>query len=519
APGKYDFYATVEAVAKVYRYFKRRWKPIQPVGGGYPIILRVKERDYTYFLVDDEILIKVRGPTRLHIFFRAFINDERKVKAHLVLYEGRRLLKSRIQTLKPSNKAFFLTSKDTVKASVPLKVSLRVPKGLHTYRIVVKGARGALKPYVTLKRGYKGTLRFLRPFSDLSKITVSPPVASVSGGPSYMKATDDRKPSRKVKKRRKVRRKFRHHTFGLRSNLRFYSSDNVYHYSDEKISEYESGEFPYRYPGVVSVGDRILSLSVSPYYRYRFSRRSHLRMGFKFGLRRYINNSQLNRNFWGLSLEGRYYGLSGDISYLNIPFIGVRPTYTGIPRTYELLSLSYDRVSFGVGYRFWHLRIGGGYAFGRYDFNSTFDGYDATFSYSRFTLGFMHTLVGALVEVRFAKVEALSPPPTKDWSHRYNRWKAEAYLRFAFLRPYLKYMATTRRYTTTDATDLHYGREDLERHLTLGVEVRFKHLRPYAFHTQRNRTTESPVPVVDVFKDYNERIWGIGIKTLFNLKM
>ncbi|NPA79698.1 MAG: hypothetical protein GXO29_01425, partial [Thermotogae bacterium] len=505
APGKYDFYATVEAVAKVYRYFKRRWKPIQPEGGGYPVILRVRERDYTYFLADGDVIVKVRGPARLHIFFRAFMKGKRKAKARLTVYEGKRPIKTRIESLKPSNKAFFILKGDTVRASIPLKMSLQVPPGLHRYRIVVSGSEGALKPYVEKpSKGRRGSLRL--PTFGQGGI----PLLASASGYLYLPAA---KPSKK--RRKSKRRKFRHHEVGIYTNLQIYTSDNVYHFSPEKIEEYESGAYPYRYPGVESIGDRVLSWSLQPRYRYRFSRRTHLEAKVKFGLRRYFNNVQLNRTLWGFSLGGRYYGLSGGISYLNIPFIGVRPTYTGIPRTYELLSFSYDRTALDMRYRFGYFAITGGYAFGRYDFNPTFDAYDARYGYSQFGASFRYSNFRISAEGRIGYVQAEEPPAGKDWSHDYTRWKVDVSLNFRFIKPEIRYAMGTRDYTTDDPQDTHYRREDTERFLRFSLEFKVGYLRPYIHFTYRDRTTNSPIATVDVFKDYRERIFGLGIKASF----
>jgi len=164
-------------------------------------------------MADKGVIVKVKGPTKLHIFFRAFMKDRRKVRAKLKVYAGNRLVKSAIKTLKPSRKAVFLVGEDRITASVPLKLSLKVPKGLHRYRIVVSGAEGAVKPYmekVKRKKRRGGLFRF----TDMGMAEYGPMLASLNAvdyKEAKVKKRKKRRKKTKARKRRKRRRRFKHH--------------------------------------------------------------------------------------------------------------------------------------------------------------------------------------------------------------------------------------------------------------------------------------------------------------------
>ncbi len=509
--GVYDFYASPEAIARIYRYVRRRWKPIQPEGGGYPVILVVGENRYTYYRADKEVVLKVKGPAKLYVFFRAFMKDRRRVKAKVKVYEDGKLLKSAMKTLKPSKRAVFFTGKDSITASVPLKLSLKVPKGLHRYRVVISGAKGAVKPYLDKpKKRRGGVLRFRDMGSSKRDVEMT------SSSVSYKGATPKRKPKPK-KKRRKT---FKHHYIRLSTSILYASSDNVYHYSQPQIDTFYLGLKPYRYPEVEGIGDGIWRLGVSLTYLYRFKRRVFVGPSLYYSLYRYVQNQQLNRSLYKVSLEGRFYGLRASIYYLNMPFYGVRPTYTGIPRTYELLSFAYTRTGLSVSYTFKFLTVRGTYGFGNYDFNPMFDIYDARFHRSGVGLTFRYSVLSVKGDVLFGKVEATNLPAgtPKDWSHDYTTFKAGLRLSLPYVSPYVSYRHTVRNYTTTNTADSHYGREDKENDLTFGISGDLPYVRPFLSYRIRSRSTTAPVPRVDVFKDYREAMFTAGVRTVVRLR-
>ncbi len=517
--GTYDFYASPEAIARIYRYIRRRWKPIQPEGGGYPVVLLVGENRYTYYRADREIVVKVKGPTKLYLFFRAFMKDRRKVKAKLKVYEGSKLLKSAIRTLKPSRRAVFFTGKDSLPASVPLKLTLKVPEGLHRYRVVVSGAPGAIKPYVHKKRSKRGDRNIFRfTGTDMGMAGYGPMLASLNAV-NYKEAKVEKR-RKKTKKRRRRRRAFKHHYVRIVPSVAYRSSDNVYHYSQPQIDTFYLGLKPYRYPGVEGIGDGIWRLGVSLTYLYRFKRRVFVGPSLYYSLYRYVQNQQLNRSLYRVSLEGRYYGLRASVSYLNMPFYGVRPTYTGVPRTYELLSFAYTRTGLSVSYIFKFLTVRGTYGFGNYDFNPTFDVYDARFQRSGMGLTFRYSVLSVKGDILFGKVEATNLPAgtPKDWSHDYTTFKAGLRLLFPYASPYVSYRHTVRNYTTTNTADSHYGREDKESDLTLGISGDLPYVRPFLSYRIRSRSTTAPVPKVDVFKDYREAIFTAGVRVPVKFK-
>ncbi len=507
--GIYDFYASPEAVARVYRYVRRRWKPVQPEGGGYPVVLLVGENRYTYYRTDRGVVVKVKGPTTLHLFFRAFMRGGGKVRAKIKVYEGKRLIKSAIKTLRPSRRAIFFTGKDSIKASVPLKLSLKVSKGLHRYRVVVSGVEGAVKPYVD-KGKRKRKRGSLFHFTEMGRVEYGPMLASLSASYSGKRYRSKRHRRRRLRRRRH----FKHHYVRVVPSFAYLSSDNVYHYSQPQIDTFYSGLKPYRYPGVEGIGDGIWRARLSFTYLYRWRRKISLGPTLYYALYRYLQNQQLNRSLYGISLVGRFYGLRARVSYLNMPFYGVRPTYTGVPKTYELLSFAYSRTEVSLSYTLKPITVRGVYGFGRYDFNPTFDLYDARFRRAGGGITFRYSVFSLKGDVLFGKVEATNLPAgvPKDWSHDYTTFKVALLLSLPYVSPYISYRHTVRNYTTTDVADSHYGREDKESDLVLGVSGELPYVRPFVSYRVRSRSTTSPTPIVDVFKDYRENVFTAGIR-------
>ncbi len=510
--GAYDFYASPEVIARIYRYVRRRWKPIQPEGGGYPVVLLVGENRYTYYRADKGVVVKVKGPTTLHLFFRAFMKGKRRVKAKIKVYEGKRLVKSAIKTLKPSKRAVFFLGKDSVVASVPLKLNLKVPKGLHRYRVVVSGAEGAVKPYVDKGRRKKKRGGLFR-FTEMGKVEYGPMLTSLNS--AYRK-----KSYRKKRRRRKRRRTFKHHYVRIEPSFAYLSSDNVYHYSQPQIDTFYSGLKPYRYPGVESIGDGIWRAGLSLTYLYRFKRRVYVGPTLQYSLHRYVQNQQLNRSLYKVALTGRFYGLWASVSYLNVPFYGVRPTYTGVPRTYELLSFAYSRAEATVSYTLKFFTVRGTYGFGNYDFNPTFDIYDAQFHRSGGGLTLRYSVLSLKGDILFGRVRATNLPAgtPKDWSHDYTSFKLGLRLSLPYLSPYVSYKRTLRNYTTTDPADSHYGREDSESDLVFGISGDLRYIRPFVSYRVKSRTTTAPTPIVDVFKDYRESVFSAGVRVPVRFK-
>ncbi len=488
--GSYEFYSTVEVMAKIMKYVRRKWKPIQPEGGGYPIILMTGDRKYTYYEVNKSIYVKLKGPTRLYIFFRAFINKTEHPKAKVKIYEGKRLIKTSIKRLKASRKSRFMSKGDTIVASVPLKVFIDVPKGLHRYRIVVSGAKGAIKFYIDKKSRRRG-LGSNYHYTDVASLNMLPDRIS------------------NVKRTRKIKR----HNLRIRLNLEGSFSDNVYHYSKPQIDTYALQLKTYRYPNVRSIGDGITSVGASLYYKYRFRRRAYLGAYLDGKAKIYMQNSGLNRFIIKAGFKGGYRKFISEIYYLYIPLRNIRPTYTGNPKEYRMLSFRYDRLNISTSYNFKRANIKVIYSFGHYDFKPPFEAYTSTFHRIGINMKLKDKIAHIGGGVSYGIVRDASITDDVDWSHNLIALNLNSEFRGGMLRPFVSLTGALRTYTTNNPLDKRYQRKDEEVKISVGVRIVKGNLKPYLLYTHARRSTNSPYSAINIFKDYTENLVSVGFIT------
>ncbi len=311
--GRYDIVSTVDATARVYVWKKRKWQPLQLLGGGYPIILQKGDRRYTYYLVDNSRTARVRsrGPARLYIYYRAFLKSgKKKTSVEIVVKrDGKVVIKER-KVLRASGKYTFFDGKRTIRASRPLILKIDIPEGVHEFEIQVKGSRGAIKVY--------------------------------------------REMLKKKRSRRAGRIDF---MFGM------YRTTNAYRYSQPAIDTFYLGLKTYRYPNVKSIYDDVITARLGG--RWSFGR---FHAGASATVNKYIRNGQLDR--WSFALYGGYSPFEVRVGY--IPRRPVRPTYVA-PLTYELLWFSYAYGKLAYSSRF----LKSSFTYGKMDFGAPFDNYDA----------------------------------------------------------------------------------------------------------------------------------------------
>ncbi len=448
--GKYEIVSSVDAMARVYVWKKRKWQPLQLLGGGYPIILQKGDRRYTYYIVDRDkpAKVKAKGPARLYIYYRAFVKPGRKrVPVEIVVRrDGKVVIKER-KVLRPSRKYTFFDGKKTIGASRPLVLKIDIPEGVHEFEIEVRRSRGAIKVY---REGLK-------------------------------------------KKKRKR---------AARVNLIFgmHRTTNAYRYSQAAIDTFNLGLKSYRYPGVNSISDNVLTVRISALWSP-----GRAFLGASASYNKYFQNGQLNR--YSFSLYGGYRPLELRLGY--IPYRPVRPTYVA-PQQYELLWFSYAYGKLSYAGRAFESSL----TYGKLDFNTTFDNYDAE----------MYRLETSLKAIpvfrpvfQAAYIRAINPDPNlhRDWSNYYLGGGFEMRKRGIGM----GLLVRRRVYTTSDTQDTHYGRVDVEGKFDLSYRLnlnRWLYLKAGYTYSFRNSTVPQN-QLVDVLKDYNEHIFFLRLFSRFRI--
>ena len=440
--GDYRIVSTVNSIARLYVWKKRKWKSLELLGGGYPITLKKGSRRYTYYLVDSSspAIVKSKGPARLYIYYRAFVESGKgKVPVEITVKRDGRVIVREEKFLKVSKKYVFFDGKRNIPSSKPLVLKIDIPKGVHRFEITVKGSKGAIKVY--------------------------------------------RESLKKRPKSRKIR-------VGL--TIGMYRTTNAYRYSQATIDTFYLGLKDYRYVGVNSIYDDVITGRLS--VRWSSER---IRVGGAVTVKKYIRNAQLDRVI--------YKGYAGygpmDLELGYLPRRPVRPTYVA-PRLYQLLwfSYTYGRVSYSTPIFRTSL------TYGRMDFTSPFDNYDANLfrmdgTFKRFSL--------FRPFFQLAYVDAINPDPNlrSDWTHYYVGGGFSVRLRGAEANLLLR----KRIYTTADIQDSHYGREDLEGKFSLSYKFYLRkglYLRAGYTYSFRNSTVPQN-QIIDVFKDYREHVFFI----------
>jgi len=442
--GKYEIVSSVDAIARVYVWKKRNWQPIQLLGGGYPIILQKGDRKYTYYIVDRNkpARVKAKGPARLYIYYRAFVKSgKKKVPVEIVVRRDGKVVIKEKKVLKPSRKYTFFDGRKTIGASKPLVLKIDIPEGVHEFEIEVLRSRGAVKVY--------------------------------------------REELKKRKKRRAARIDF---MFGM------YRTTNAYRYSQAAIDTFYLGLKDYRYPGVNSIYDDVISARISALWSP-----GRVFAGASVSYNKYLRNSQLDR--LSFSLYGGYRPVELRLGY--IPYRPVRPTYVA-PLQYELLwfSYAYGRITYS-GHAFKTA-----FTYGRMDFNSTFDNYDADIYKLDATIKAI-----PVFQPRFqiAYIDAINPDPNlhRDWSNYYLGGGFSVKNRGLDM----GILVRRRVYTTSDVQDTHYGRVDVEGKFDLSYRFnlnRWLYLKAGYTYSFRNSTVPQS-QLVDVLKDYNEHIFSLRL--------
>ncbi len=448
--GRYEVVSSVDAMARIYVWKKRKWQPLQLVGGGYPIILQKGNRKYTYYIVEEGrgARLKSKGPAKLYIYYRAFVDPGRKKTPVeiVVKRDGRVVIKER-KTLKPSSKYTFFDGKRTIRASRPLILRIDIPDGVHEFEIEVRKGRGAIKVY----REFTG----------------------------------------KGKRRKAARINF---MFGM------YRTTNAYRYSQAAIDTFYLGVKSYRYPDVNSIYDDVLSARLSALWSP-----GRGFVGASASYNKYLRNGQLDR--FSISLYGGYRPFELRLGY--IPYRPVRPTYVA-PLQYQLLWFSYAYGKFSYRGRF----LESSFTYGRMDFNTTFDNYDASIYRLETTLKTI-PVFRPLLQIAYIRAQNPDPNLHRDWSNYYLGGGFE----MQKMGVNMGLLVRRRVYTTADALDTHYGRVDLEGKFNLSYRVnlsRWLYLKAGYTYSFRNSTVPQN-QLVDVLKDYNEHIFFLRLFSRFNV--
>ncbi len=444
-PGRWVWVGTLEGKARVYRWRIRRWKSLTPVGGGFPVVLKHRSGKKYTYSV-------IQAGQSVH--YRLKGPNRAHILLRLPLRRGQKRARAVVDILRDGR--------------LLRRVELDLPRS----RAVVINDGG-------------------RPVTRAREVVV--PVGK-GRHTLEIRAVHGRVLVKAYREKRKSRKK----RTGARINLKWWGrvgmayDANPYRFSPEARDTFTLGTAPWRYPGVAGLTDERLTFQAGIVLR----RGKTWRVSGNLRLTAYLRNRNLTR--YALTVTARRRLLEGGLMW--VPRYPVRPTYAG-PRTYLLLEQRVIRLWAGVRGRTWGIRLEGG----TYRFNPPFDRLNAVF------LGTEVPVTGGPFHLAF-RVRRVVDPDTASGDFSHWRWGGRAAVRWLVSsRLSLQVRGLVERYDYTAAPgDPRNGRNDIVLEmqvepglrLTPGLEFRL----PAGF---RMRSTSSPSPYLDVFKDY--ATWWIGL--------
>ncbi len=472
--GSYWLVSTRPVRLRYYEWRRPNLRRVVPLTGGLPATLAVKDKHTTYYWVTPEgpVTFRVRGPARVWFYFRAL---QGKPVVFRVL-EGDSVVFRLKNHWQPSQKARILED-STLRVTRPRKRFLKVPAGVHRYRVEVEGGRGLVKLYREVPKIRKRRSRKPSPRERL----LGAPRGS-AWVPLFLTALPQ-KPR---------------HRLSLQAQLAYLS--NPFTFAAEDLDRLRQGTAPYRYPGVERPND--LRLRIRGRWQWK-ARRYRLETDFTaYG---YLWNRAKNR--WSLALTASYrlrpYTWAG-FALRWRPGVYVRPVYRrSVQQTHPLVYSALGTEAWGrkpwQSLR-WTLAAGWSHL-----------AYQPPFAYvsgHRWYLRVEARRSFWSLGGRLGVYRTTARP-----------WEPDA--SYLFLAPRLEIgralrltaSFTWKRYLTADSSDaLHYGRHDRETRLRLsapafrlGSGTWLRVLVAYAGRRTDTRTSGQAL----VFKNYDA--WTVGL--------
>lgn len=491
-PGKYKIVSSIGAHARCFIWKKRNLASLVPDGGGFATYMQSGDQKFAYYRATPDTLpvLSLKGPTTAYIFFRANLpKDAQKVSIDVAVMDGDSVVAHKISDAVKSLKAE--PSEDTslsISEAIVLKVS--VPEGNKKYTIHPNKCSGYVKFYKSEKK--KKSAGFDQNES----------LNSATGG-DELAATDLVEEDEVEKGDEEVRKLYR-----LSIRVGAVLDDNVYRYSDGYRDTFDLGLKSYRYPGVKSMSDFILPME---------TKASATFAGFtaSAGLTYNVYGSNTNLNNLGYSLSLTWSGpLKLHVAYRLTPRDPIRPTFFAT-RSYELMSYSENRGTLSAQWTRWRLKPSVDFSMGYYDYNATFDAYDAPFYEAGFALTKAKP-VGFRIDVEAGAVTARHHTG-EDWSNTYASLGADLHIPWMSWTAGMKGAVARRVYGSTDTIDNHYHRMDMSGDGFGYVKYQWSDFEISSKAGLVWRSTTSPFPVIGREKDY--RSWMGGLEFSWDIRV
>lgn len=498
--GKYRIKSTIGAKAQCYFWKKRELTSLVPDGGGYAVYMQAGTQKFAYYRAakDTMPVLSLTGPSKAYIFFRADMpKGLQKTTADVAVKENDSVVEHKISELIKSEKAE--ASEDSAHAiSEAMVLSISVPAGKHKYSVHTNKCSGFVKFY---KSGKKKKNKFSSPVGlNGSDRNGSEPTVDADLGDNDEEGISEadligEEESAKVENRRAM-------TYRLYASLGAGFDNNVYLYSPGFIDTYNQGLKTYRYQDVSQLGDIVLPLdtkasaTVGDYTA---------RIGMSVDA--YASNTNLNNIGFMGSLEwaGPIRLITG---YSFKPYDPVRPTYIS-PRTYRFMSYSENKGTLSAQLHRLPLKPVAEFSFGYFNYNRTFNNYDAQFYEGGLAISRQKSL-GFRVDTKVGAVYA-KKHTAEDWSNQYFGAGLDGHFPIRSIILGARSSIVSRNYATTDSVDTHYNRKDLSGEGYLYLKYDWKSFGVKARTGFLWRATSSPLPAIDEEKDYQGIKGGIEL--------
>ncbi|GEM_PF-6683359 len=489
-PGKYKLTTTIGARAKCFFWRKRKLTSLVPDGGGYATYMETGDQKFAYYRAtpDTVPVLGLRGPTHAFIFFRADIpKGAHKVTVDLTVKSEDSTVSHKIMELAPSEKSgVFEDSARSISEAMVVKIE--VPDGLRKYSIHLNKCTGFVKFYKSEKKKKK-----LSPTDQNESLNTDKPEEDPTES-DLAEAEDSTEATEAMAERDKTFR------FGIRMGA--YRDNNVYRYSSGYRDTFDLGLKAYRYPGVKSISD------------FTFPMETHISAdigdytaGAGIAYDAYAGNTNLNKLGFHLSLAW-----SGPLKlkavYRLTPRDPIRPTFY-VTRPYEMMSYSENRGTLSAQWSRWDIKPSLDFSYGYYDYNATFDAYDAPFFEGGIALSRPKRL-GFRIDLEAGSIMA-KHHTGEDWSNIYGSAGADAHVPWRAWTAGLKGSFTTRSYGSGDTTDTHNRRKDFSGDGSGYIKYRWTGIGISAKTGWLWRTTTSPFRVIDQEKDYLVFVSGLEV--------
>ncbi len=507
--GTYRLKATGRVRFRYYEWKNVQLKGVPPVGGGYPVTLLVKNKKYAYYRAhgDTTVAVKVKGKATLWLYVRTGIPPgRRKAEVEIEIFRDGKSVKTLQVRLTRSKTAQFQDL--PLHPSRALKIKFRVPSGVHEYRVRIRKGTGFVKFYIERRMrepekrsSLQRTLKRLHGIGSLAPVPWS--TLLISRPPSFFS---------------------RHRSMKFRLRL-------------ETSVSYESNPWKFSQPDVQKVLDHVFpytQLRIAQVHDIRWTTRMTWQLTTPWGtwslpVQTVGYETFQTRNFFQGSLRytspriGRRWVFQGGGSMSSPKYL--RPVRWSGEDVAGFFPLQYSTKSLEIGIESrWfptraRPRVEIRWMGTAYRYHSPFE--DLSGFWSRFRVKLL-TAFGPLAFSVYREWGRYSvdgwTPQDLGYAHDTRTWGGRVQWVQGNFRPYVWGRYRTRIFLTPRESDvLHFGRQDREILLTVGLPFRFRN--PWleeveVFVSRETRKVRFRHPTTfslsrAVFREYKNIVFGI----------